>query len=131
MTKLRPKSVRCEECGGWASVAKTGPIPRFCSPRCRGANFRHTLVVESPTACRDGLWELARRMLREAGAAGIRPIDLTLARPPEYARFPRDRAAASRMLSYLARRGEVSHERYGPYILKEFATPPAPMASTK
>ncbi len=42
--KTRPTSIICEHCGERGEVKAKGPVPRFCSPRCRSRNRRQPIT---------------------------------------------------------------------------------------
>lgn len=115
----RPTSITCAHCGAEKTVGRTGPVPTFCSARCRAA-------VGYDRSRQDGRYEnqlkASRERRQEEREADARPCPycgaaMTNRRRVQCGLEPcRLRAAADRMRQlqrdYKAQHGVWMHHRY-------------------
>jgi len=81
---MRPEYTTCIHCGCQTKIAGDGPIPKYCSSRCRAAYNR----ARAKETGKFAEWE-ARRLARQAEAAAAREADrLASARPCPYCGAP-------------------------------------------
>ncbi|MFZ4150511.1 HNH endonuclease [Streptomyces pseudogriseolus] len=81
---MRPEHTTCIHCGSQTKIAGDGPIPKYCSSRCRAAYNR----ARAKETGKFAEWE-ARRLARQAEAAAAREAArLASARPCPYCGAP-------------------------------------------